>query len=124
MNEIFDLIYRSLKWISKLTEFTYEEVNIIIWFLILPVIFAFLLDRILNNNYSKIIYLVFVLILFLLISDFENFSKMLFQKSASFLHRFDFIGMNYTQASVLICVVLPIFIVVTLLFLKRTKIKG
>ena len=121
MNEIFDVVYRSLKWLAKIVRLTYEEVNVIIWFFIIPVIFICLIDRILKTNYLKQGFALLVLPSVLVISNFEDFSKLVFQKSAAFLHWFDYLGINYTQASVLICVVLPILIIVLLLFLKRRK---
>jgi len=121
MNKIFDLIYHSLKWISKITGFTYEEVNVIIWFFILPAIFIFLLDRLLKVNYLKLGFTVITFITLLTVPSFEDFSHYVFQKSVAFLHWFEAFGINYTQASVLICVVLPLLIIGILIYLKRKK---
>lgn len=118
MDKIFDLVYRSLKWLSEIFGVTYEEINVIIWFIMLPVIFAYLLDRVLKTNYVKIALAVMVVLTLLWIPSFENFSKLLFQKSAAFLHWFNYLGLNYTQASVLICLVLPIIVIFVLYYLK------
>jgi len=46
----------------------------------------------------------------LLINDFEKFSEWLFNYSAKFLNSFSYIGWNYVEASVIICVFIPIIV--------------
>lgn len=121
MNKIFDFVYQGLKWLAKMFRVTYEEINVIIWFFIIPAIFVFLIDRILRTNYLHRGFAVLILLCLISISNFESFSKMIFKKSAAFLHWFDYLGLNYTQASVLVCVALPILFMFFLLFLKRRK---
>ncbi|TMM56970.1 hypothetical protein FEE95_10780 [Maribacter algarum] len=121
MSKIFDLVYRSLKWFEKLTGLTYEELNIIVWYIIIPSIFVYLLDRVLKVNYLKITFTSVVVLSIILIPDFEIFSKNLFKKSVSFLNWFDYLGINYIQASVLICVVLPIVLLALLFYFKLRR---
>jgi len=45
MNEIFKLVYAFLKWISKITGFTYREINSIVYFIIVPFIECILPDK-------------------------------------------------------------------------------
>ena len=125
MNEIFDLVYRLLKWISELTNFTYREVNIIVYFIIIPSLFFLFISRILRKKYPVIVFLVLTIISVLIIPDFEQFSDSLFEKSVSFLNWFDNIGLNYVQASVVICVIIPILIILFLIYLNtKTKLKN
>lgn len=121
MNEIFDLIYRLLKWISELTGLTYREVNIIVYFIVIPTFFVFLISKILKKKHLIISFLVLVLILFLIIPDFEIFSDKLFDLSVDFLNWFEHIGLNYVQASVVICVIVPVLIIILLLYLNKKQ---
>jgi len=124
MNEIFDLIYKLLKWISALTGLTYREVNIIVYFIIIPAFFIFLISKILNKKHLIFGFIVLILILFLIIPDFEIFSDKLFNLSVDFLNWFEHIGLNYVQASVVICVIVPILIITLLLYLNKSRAKS
>ena len=116
MNEIFDFIYKFLRWISAFTGLTYHEVNIIVYFIIIPAFLVFLISLISKNKYLISFYLVVVGLLLLIIPDFEIFSDSLFDKSVSFLNWFNNLGLNYVQASVLICVIIPSILLIILAF--------
>ena len=119
MNELFDIIYSLLKWLSRLTGLTYREVNIVVYFIIIPTLFIFLIGKIYKKKYLIIGFLVFVFVSLLIIPDFTLFSDKLFDVSVDFLNWFNHIGLNYVQASVVICVIIPILIVIILLFLNK-----
>ncbi|MBV1923163.1 MAG: hypothetical protein KUG68_03950 [Flavobacteriaceae bacterium] len=124
MNETFDVVYRILKWFSKLTGWTYHEINIIVYFILIPLIFAFFIDKILKKNYFKIGVAGFVFISLLFISDFEKFSTTLFNYSVDFLNWFEVIGLNFIQASVVICVIVPIIIIMVLMYINKKMKKN
>lgn len=107
MNTTFQIVYSLLKWIAELTGFTYNEVNIIAYYIVLPFAYVVLADRILKKHVLKILYVVGVTVCLFLIADFTRFSDWLFQKSVDFLLSFEFLGWNYIVSSVLICVVFP-----------------
>jgi hypothetical protein len=113
MNTTFEIVSSLLKWIAEVTGFTYNEVNIIAYYIILPFAYIILADRIFQKHMLKILYVVGVSVFLFLITDFTRFSDWLFQKSVDFLLSFQFLGWNYIVASVLICVVFPavVFIV-------------
>ena len=119
MAKIFDLVYQLLKWLSKISGFTYREINIIVYFILIPSFFIFLISRILNQKYIIISFLLFILVSVLLIPDFTLFSSLLFDKSVSFLNWFEFIGLNYIQTSVIICVIIPIIVIISLFYFKK-----
>ncbi len=123
MNEVFDLIYRFLIWLSSITGFTYHEVNIIIYFILIPAFFVFLISLLSRNKYWILGYLLIVLILITTIPDFRAFSDVIFDKSVSFLNWFENLGLNYVQASVIICVVIPSLILIALVFFNFRKDK-
>ena len=122
MNSIFDVVYRFLVFISELTHLTYQEINIIVYYIIAPFLYLFLLDKIFRFHYLKIAYCIFVILFLIFIPDFEKFSYRAFISSQHFLQGFGFVGLNYIAASVVICVVLPLLVlIVLLLFLYKRK---
>lgn len=113
MNTTFQIVASLLNWIAEVTGLTYNEVNIIAYYIILPFAYVILADRIFQKHTLKILYVVGVSVCLFLITDFTEFSDWLFQKSVDFLLSFQFLGWNYVVSSVLICVVFPsiVFIV-------------
>lgn len=107
MNATFQIVYSLLQWISEISGFTYNEVNIIAYYIILPFAYVFLADRLFKTHVLKIVYIVGMAASLLFIKDFSKFSDWLFQKSVDFLLSFEFLGWNYIVSSVLICVVFP-----------------
>jgi len=107
METTFQIVYSLLKWISSVTGFTYNEVNIIAYYIVLPFAYIVLADRILKRHILKLFYVFAVTVCLLIIKDFTAFSDWLFQKSVDFLLSFQLLGWNYIVASVLICVVFP-----------------
>ena len=125
MKKLFEITYEILMFLSRVTSFSYKEINIIVWFLLIPLSWAFLIDKIYKFNYIKIISIITIAITLLFIKDFTLFSNWLFDISADFLRSFDFIGSNYVMSSVIICVLIPIVIYFALIkkafFLKHNS---
>lgn len=121
MEKIFQGVYEFLKWVSKISGLTYHEVNIIVYYIIIPGIFIYLLGRIIKNNRLILIYGVLVLLTITVVPDFALFSTKVFESSVDFLNLFDKVGLNYTQASVVICVIIPILITFSLIYLNKRK---
>ncbi|WP_075340302.1 hypothetical protein [Tenacibaculum agarivorans] len=119
MDQVFDLVYKLLKWISAVSGFTYREINIIVYFIIIPSLFSFLLSKIFNQKYIVLGFLAFIALTVLLIPNFEIFSHYLFDYCVDFLNWFQHLGMNYIQASVVICVIIPTIIIGSLLYFKN-----
>ena len=110
METIFIIITDLLILLSRHTGFSYKAINIIVYYYILPFIFILFIDEIYKIHYLKISFILVLSILTLLINDFEKFSEWLFIYSAKFLNSFSFIGWNYVEASVIICVFVPIIV--------------
>ena len=107
MNGIFQIVYSLLKWVAEVTGFTYNEVNIIAYYMVIPFAYVVLADRILKRHFLKCLYVAFIAVALYNIKDFTGFSDWLFQKSVDFLLSFRFLGWNYIVSSVLICVIFP-----------------
>lgn len=117
METIFKFTYQFLKYLEGITGFTYREINIIIWFFIIPFVWLLLLDKIKNTHKFKIIASTLIVVILLLIPNFNSFSNQLFSLSQDFLNMFNALGSNYVKSSVIICVVLPI--IITGLLIKK-----
>ncbi len=114
MTQIFDTVYLALKWLSKTTGLSYHEINIIIFYIVVPAIFIYFIDKIYKTNFFKIVFITIITTTFVFVPDFEVFATKLFNKSVAFLNWFGIIGLNYIQASVIICVFIPILIIILL----------
>jgi hypothetical protein len=110
MKEIFNLTYKALMFIANLTGFTYNEINIIIWFIIIPFTWCVLIDKILKRNYLKITFLIITVVTLILIKDFNHFCNQLFHQSAEFLRSFNIVGSDYVTSSVLVCLLVPLIV--------------
>ncbi|MFK7747387.1 MAG: hypothetical protein AB8B65_03275 [Kordia sp.] len=115
MHTIFNYTYEVLMWFSSLTGFTYKEINIIIWFIMIPLSWMLLLDKIYQRRLFTIFFTLLVTIVLFFIPNFTHFCDWLFQKSVDFLNIFNGIGSTYVVSSVLICVLIPIVIYVILI---------
>ena len=119
MERIFKIVYDILMWMSRVSGLTYREINIIVFFIIVPLFFMHLIDRIRGKNYFKIGFAGIVLISLFFIENFEQFSSNLFDDCVVFLEWFDIVGWNYTEASVIVCILIPILTFISLVYLKR-----
>ncbi len=121
MKEVFTLVYNFLKWLSRITGLTYHEVNIVIYYILIPSIFIIILDKIFNTNWLKIGFGLLVVLTLFFVPNFEKFATMLFYKSVDFLNGFQALGLDYVQASVVICVIAPLIFIFLLVYLKRQR---
>lgn len=115
-NLIFRIVANSLSIIGKKIGLTYNEVNIIVYYFIIPFTWLCLLDIIFNFHYFKIAFTIFTIGFIVGCRNFKTYSDWLFDKSVSFLNYFNKYGSNYITSSVWICVSLPIFIYAILIF--------
>ena len=115
MNNIFLIVMNALLRMANISGFSYQAINIIIYYIVIPFIYFIIIDRILGTFYFTVSYFIIIAISIFLIKDFELFSKILFNKSVNFLRSFTEVGMNYTVASVVICVFIPLILLFLLL---------
>ncbi len=129
MGFIFVIIRDILMRISATTGLSYNEINIVVYYLLIPFVLLFLADRIIKKWLCTPLLILAWALMLLFVGDFSDFSDRAFDASVVFLNSFAFIGWNYIVASVMICVVLPA-IAFAILFhfafpqLLRRKSKG
>ena len=98
---------------------SYNEVNIIVYYMIVPLTWCIMLDLIFSSwPWMSVVWLALcVAVIWWHRKDFSTWCDWAFEKSVNFLLWFRRIGWNYYKASVIICVVLPIAIYVILITL-------
>lgn len=103
--------------IAKLTGMTYNEVNIIVYYLLIPLSWAVMVDYITMLPFLSLMYIVaWVIFLWKDPMKFRDRCDWAFDKSVDFLLWFKKIGWNYVVSSVIICVVVPVLIYVELIY--------
>lgn len=103
--------------IAKLTGMTYNEVNIIVYYLLIPLSWAVMVDYITMLPFLSLMYIIaWVIFLWKDPMKFRDCCDWAFDKSVDFLLWFKKIGWNYVVSSVIICVVVPVLIYVELIY--------
>ena len=116
-NRIFNLVENSLEYLGRKTGFSYNEINIIVYYFFIPFSWLLLLDIYFDFHYFKIAFALFSFGFYIGCRDFKTYSDWLFDKSVLFLSYFNKFGSSYTITSVWICVSIPILIYVLLILL-------
>ena len=97
--------------IAKLLGTTYNVVNIVVYYLLIPLSWAAMIDYITKLPFLTPMYIIaWIVFLWKDKMTFRDRCDWTFMKSVDFLLRFKAIGWNYIVSSVIICVVVPILI--------------
>lgn len=114
---IFDVVARQLVAWARLLNISYNEINCLVYYFIIPFTWLILIDVLCGFHFLKIAFFIFCLGFYLGCTDFKIYADRLFKKSVHFLNYFNRFGSNYVAASVWICVLLPILIYGILIYL-------
>ena len=116
MLPIFAIVAGVEHTIAKLTGATYNEVNIIVYYLLIPLSWAAMTDYITKMPFLSIMYVMaWIIFLWKDSMKFRDRCDWAFDKSVVFLLWFKRIGWNYVVSSVIICVIIPILIYMELI---------
>jgi hypothetical protein len=108
--------------IAKLTGLTYNEVNIIVYYLLIPLSWTVMIDYITLLPFLTPMYIIgWGIFLWKDKMTFRDRCDWAFNRSVDFLLYFKKIGWNYIVASVIICVVVPVIIYVELIYAIMNK---
>jgi hypothetical protein len=103
--------------IAKLTGSTYNEVNIVVYYLIIPLSWTVMVDYITMLPFLTPMYIIaWIVFLWKDPLKFRDRCDWAFMKSVDFLLWFKKIGWNYIVSSVIICVVVPVLVYVELVY--------
>ena len=114
---IFALVAGAEHIIAKLTGSTYNEVNIVVYYLIIPLSWTVMVDYITMMPFLTPMYIIaWIVFLWKDPLKFRDRCDWAFMKSVDFLLWFKKIGWNYIVSSVIICVVVPVLVYVELVY--------
>ena len=115
---IFGTVALGLNLMAKLTGMTYREINILVYYLIIPLSWCIMLDYIMGLPITTPIWiLLWVYIFWSKRKFFRQWCDVASKLSVDLLLKFQRIGWNYWVASVIIGVVVPIIIYAALILL-------
>ena len=138
---IFGIIAGILYILARVTGLSYIEVNIIVYYILIPMSWIVMVDAIFKFHYLKIISALGYTVFLVSIKDFSGFCTWLFQKSVLLLNypntvRVDnitatnipstIVGSTYITNSVIICVLVPVvvyLILLSVLIIRKKKVK-
>ena len=117
MIPVFAIVAGTEHIIAKLTGLTYNEVNIIVYYLIIPLTWTLMIDYLTKMPFlTPMIIIGWIIFLWKDQMKFRDRCDWAFDKSVDFLLYFKKIGWNYIVSSVIICVVVPVLIYVELIY--------
>ena len=114
---IFKIVADTLLSIAKKTGLTYNEVNVILYYFVIPFSWFIMLDILFGFHYLTISSIIFTIGFVVGCRNFKAYSDWLFERSVAFLNYFNKYGSNYVKSSVWICLSLPVLIYAVLIFL-------
>ncbi len=116
---IFSKTAQLLLKIADKTGLTYNAVNIIVYYMIVPLTWLIMLDFIVHCwPLLSVLWIgVCLIVTWRHRRDFNQWCDWVFKKSVDFLLWFNHIGWDYYKASVIICVAVPVLIYAILFIL-------
>ena len=115
---VFGAVALALKLMAKALHMTYKEINIIVYYLLIPLSWCIMLDMIIKLPiFTPLWILLWIYIFWSKRKFFRQWCDAAFKLSVDFLLKFQRIGWNYWKASVIICVVIPVIIYTALILL-------
>ena len=117
MMPIFGVVGGAEHLIAKFTGSTYNEVNIVVYYLLIPLSWTAMIDYVSQMPFLTPMYIIaWIIFLWKDQMKFKDRCDWAFDKSVDFLLYFKKIGWNYIVSSVIICVVVPVLIYVELIY--------
>lgn len=114
---IFAVVAGIEHMIAKLIGATYNEVNIVVYYLLIPLSWMIMVDYITRLPFLTAMFVIaWGIFLWKDQMTFKYRCDWMFSKSVDFLLWFKRIGWNYVVSSVIICVIVPILIYIELIY--------
>jgi small-conductance mechanosensitive channel len=116
MKKCFQMVADFLLWIARKTNLTYNEVNIIVYYGLIPLSWCVMLDYIIHKPVFTIAFIALWIVILLKVKSFSAWCDKGFKLSQRFICFFG----EYIKYSVIICVIVPIIIYICLIALILT----
>ncbi len=117
INLIFKFVANQLHILARKLNLTYNEINVIVYFFVVPLTWAILIDVYYDSYFCTLLFITFIVGFRVGCTNFKLYADGLFLKSVHFLNYFNRFGSNYYKTSVWICVVVPVLIYFCLFYL-------
>lgn len=118
VQDIFKIVANSLLWIGRKTGLTYNEVNILVYYLFIPLSWTMMFDYVIQRPYATAALAFTWLGIFIATRHiFREWCDWAFKDSVDFLNWFNRWGGNYVLNSVIICVLVPLVVYGVLIYL-------
>jgi len=121
IKETFSAIAYSLIKMANFLGISYNEANILVYFVIIPMVWAHMIDRTHKSHIVKIAYAILVMTMVLISGDVSKLCDTLFMVCVYFLYLFEPIGIGYMASSVIFCVILPVIFHIWLVRFTQKK---
>ena len=122
IQQTFTLVANALLWIGRKTGLTYNEINILVYYLLIPLSWTIMVDILIRRPYSTPVLLFIWSGIFIATRHtFREWCDWAFQDSVDFLNWFNRWGGNYVLNSVIICVLVPLIIYGILIYLLMSR---
>ena len=105
-----------------MTGLTYNEVNILVYYLLIPLSWTVMVDCLIRKPYATAGLLAIWAGIFIATRhNFREWCDWAFKDSVDFLNWFNCLGGNYVLNSVIICVVVPLIVYGILIYLLVSR---
>lgn len=122
INRLFDFVADALTQAAIVLGVTYNQINIILYYLVIPLSWAVMIDIYIRKPIASLVVVAIWCGIFILKGrNFREWCDWLFECSVNFLLSFNRIGSFYNLTSVIICGVVPLVIYGILVYLLITK---
>lgn len=122
IQQVFNSVANCLLWIGKKCGLTYNEVNILVYYLLIPLSWCVMFDFWLGLPVATFaLTFIWIGIFIATRHTFCEWCDCAFQESVDFLNWFNKWGGNYVLNSVIICVLIPLLIYIFLISLLLSK---
>ena len=113
VSKLFWWVAKSLQSIARILHLSYNEINIIVYYLLIPLSWCIMLDCLIGMPITTLLLVAVWAVIFLKVKSFSEWCDKGFKLSQRFICFFG----EYVEYSVIICVFIPVLIYAVLITL-------
>ena len=113
VSKLFGWVAKSLQSIARILHLSYNEINIIVYYLLIPLSWCIMLDCLIGMPITTLLLIAVWAVIFLKVKSFSEWCDKGFKLSQRFICFFG----EYVEYSVIICVFIPVLIYAVLITL-------
>ena len=113
VSKLFWWVAKSLQSIARILHLSYNEINIIVYYLLIPLSWCIMLDCLIGMPITTLLLVAVWAVIFLKVESFSEWCDKGFKLSQRFICLFG----EYVKYSVIICVFIPVLIYAVLITL-------